>query len=58
VKPYPKNRSTLACRHRTLVNYFGQNLKGTNCEACDVCQSLSKALAPLGCEVIRPKIAG
>jgi len=27
----------LACRHRALVNYFGQDLKGTNCGACDVC---------------------
>jgi len=27
----------LTCRHRALVNYFGQDLEGTNCGACDVC---------------------
>ncbi|MEA3239466.1 MAG: DNA helicase RecQ [Candidatus Bipolaricaulota bacterium] len=27
----------LACRHRALVNYFGQDLEGGNCGACDVC---------------------
>jgi len=25
------------CRHRALVEYFGQKLEGTNCGACDVC---------------------
>ena len=25
------------CRHRTLVEYFGQELAGENCGACDVC---------------------
>jgi len=25
------------CRHRALVNYFGQELSATNCGACDVC---------------------
>jgi len=27
----------LTCRHHSLVNYFGQDLEGTNCGACDVC---------------------
>lgn len=27
----------LTCRHRALVNYFGQDLDGDNCGACDVC---------------------
>lgn len=25
------------CRHRMLVEYFGQSLPGDDCEACDVC---------------------
>lgn len=25
------------CRHKMLVEYFGQSLTGTNCAACDVC---------------------
>src|ERR1044071_8985347 len=25
------------CRHRALVNYFGQGFDGDNCGACDVC---------------------
>ncbi len=25
------------CRHRTLVNYFGQELGKDNCEHCDIC---------------------
>ncbi len=25
------------CRHRSLVEYFGQSYEGANCEACDVC---------------------
>ncbi|HDL86427.1 MAG TPA: RecQ family ATP-dependent DNA helicase, partial [Candidatus Acetothermia bacterium] len=29
--------TSLACRHRALVNYFGQDLEGGNCGACDVC---------------------
>ena len=29
--------SGLVCRHRALVEYFGQDLEGTNCGACDVC---------------------
>ena len=27
----------LTCRHRALVNYFGQDLEATSCGACDVC---------------------
>jgi ATP-dependent DNA helicase RecQ len=27
----------VACRHRTLVEYFGQELGKTHCGACDVC---------------------
>jgi ATP-dependent DNA helicase RecQ len=27
----------LACRHRILVNHFGQTLERGNCKACDVC---------------------
>jgi ATP-dependent DNA helicase RecQ len=27
------------CRHRALVEYFGQQLPGENCGACDVCLS-------------------
>lgn len=27
------------CRHRSLVEYFGQELAGDNCGACDVCLS-------------------
>ncbi len=27
----------LACRHQTLVRYFGQDLDRTGCAACDVC---------------------
>ena len=29
--------ASLRCRHRQLVNYFGQELDGDNCGACDVC---------------------
>jgi len=25
------------CRHRSLVRYFGQDLNGDDCQACDVC---------------------
>lgn len=27
----------MECRHRVLVNYFGQELPGDSCKACDVC---------------------
>jgi ATP-dependent DNA helicase RecQ len=29
--------SGVACRHRAIVGYFGQELPGENCGACDVC---------------------
>ncbi len=27
----------VTCRHRGLVNYFGQDLKAISCDACDIC---------------------
>ena len=27
----------ITCRHKALLNYFGQDLKQRNCRACDVC---------------------
>lgn len=29
--------SSMSCRHRTLVEHFGQTYEGDNCAACDVC---------------------
>jgi ATP-dependent DNA helicase RecQ len=29
--------SSVSCRHRAIVKYFGQELPGQNCGACDVC---------------------
>jgi ATP-dependent DNA helicase RecQ len=29
----------VACRHRAIVEYFGQEFEGENCQACDVCLS-------------------
>ncbi|HEY3391977.1 MAG TPA: DNA helicase RecQ [Lacipirellulaceae bacterium] len=29
--------SSVSCRHRAIVEYFGQELPGENCGACDVC---------------------
>ncbi len=29
--------NSIICRHRALVNYFGQELEQENCQACDVC---------------------
>ena len=29
--------SGAVCRHRALVRYFGQELEGDNCGACDIC---------------------
>jgi ATP-dependent DNA helicase RecQ len=29
--------SGISCRHRSLINYFGQNLEDENCRACDIC---------------------
>jgi len=27
----------VACRHKTIIGYFGQDLEKENCQACDVC---------------------
>jgi ATP-dependent DNA helicase RecQ len=29
--------SGVACRHRAILNYFGQNVDSENCLACDIC---------------------
>jgi ATP-dependent DNA helicase RecQ len=29
--------NSVQCRHRTIVEYFGQHLEGSSCDACDVC---------------------
>jgi len=29
--------TSVVCRHRAIVQYFGQELEGDNCGACDVC---------------------
>jgi ATP-dependent DNA helicase RecQ len=29
--------SPIQCRHRTLVEYFGQSYEATTCQACDIC---------------------
>jgi ATP-dependent DNA helicase RecQ len=29
--------SGVACRHRTIIHYFGQDLDKENCRACDIC---------------------
>jgi ATP-dependent DNA helicase RecQ len=29
--------NSVQCRHRTIVQYFGQQLEGSSCGACDVC---------------------
>ena len=29
--------SGVACRHKTIVNYFGQDLGKDSCQACDIC---------------------
>jgi ATP-dependent DNA helicase RecQ len=29
--------TSVICRHRAIVEYFGQNLAGESCQACDVC---------------------
>jgi ATP-dependent DNA helicase RecQ len=31
--------SGVACRHRTILGYFGQHFDRENCEACDICLS-------------------
>lgn len=38
----------ITCRHRHLVEYFGQSLPGENCQACDVClEELDLVTEPL-----------
>ncbi|MBI3862478.1 MAG: DNA helicase RecQ [Planctomycetia bacterium] len=34
----------VTCRHRSLVEYFGQEFAGENCGACDLCTGESEAL--------------
>jgi ATP-dependent DNA helicase RecQ len=34
----------VSCRHRAILNYFGQTLNKDNCEACDVCLSEVKGV--------------
>lgn len=49
----------VTCRHRAILNYFGQDLKKENCAACDVClgnlacieDSLATAQKILSCVV-------
>jgi ATP-dependent DNA helicase RecQ len=49
----------VTCRHRAILNYFGQDLKEENCAACDVClgnlacmeDSLATAQKILSCVV-------
>jgi ATP-dependent DNA helicase RecQ len=36
--------SGASCRHRTILNYFGQTPNKDNCEACDVCLSEVKGV--------------
>jgi ATP-dependent DNA helicase RecQ len=36
--------SGVSCRHRAILNYFGQTLNKDNCEACDVCLSEVKGV--------------
>jgi ATP-dependent DNA helicase RecQ len=44
----------LVCRHRQLVEYFGQQLDGDDCEACDVC--LGELEATPDAQVVAQKI--
>jgi ATP-dependent DNA helicase RecQ len=46
--------SGVACRHRAIVAYFGQELEGENCGACDVC--LGELDLVKGAEIIAQKI--
>ena len=46
--------SGLACRHRALVAYFGQNYEAENCGACDVC--LGEGEEPADATTIAQKI--
>lgn len=44
----------ITCRHRSLVEYFGQTYEAENCQACDLC--LSDAEAHPDSQVIAKKI--
>jgi ATP-dependent DNA helicase RecQ len=44
----------VVCRHRALVEYFGQKYEGDNCGACDLCVGDSEALPEA--DVIAKKI--
>jgi ATP-dependent DNA helicase RecQ len=44
----------VACRHRAVVNYFGQDLEGDKCRACDVCLGEIEGLS--GALVVAQKI--
>jgi len=45
------------CRHRALVEYFGQRWKGAGCGACDVCTEAREAMAGSG-EIARAILTG
>jgi ATP-dependent DNA helicase RecQ len=45
------------CRHRTLVGYFGQELQGEDCGACDLCLGELEAL-PKASQLARKIISG
>ena len=36
--------TSVGCRHRALVGYFGQNLERENCGACDVCLGMAAVM--------------
>ena len=46
--------SGVACRHRALVGYFGQDLGTVNCHACDIC--LGEVEGVPGAQVVAQKI--
>lgn len=50
------------CRHRYLVNYFGQDFKIKNCGACDIClaglEGDDSLLSPEDANVVARKIIG
>lgn len=46
--------SNIQCRHKTLIEHFGQPFQNANCKACDVCLGEVDSLA--GARVIAQKI--
>jgi ATP-dependent DNA helicase RecQ len=44
----------VACRHRALIGYFGQDLGAVNCHACDIC--LGEVEGVPGAQVVAQKI--